>query len=320
MSPPRSTTATTRSRRAATAPGSNPASARAASPRSTGLRGTATPAPVWGWRSASASWSGTAAPSGSRGIRAAVRCSSSPSRPPPGRSRRRPSHEPAPGCARSPQKLTNRMFVGLFGYSADLTPIIRGMGVERTAAVPGRAGPRPVTLVVRLVVFSALSYVAFLIGRDTVMASADVSVIWPLSGVGLVWLTSGGRRLWLLDAAGLGGAAGGATVIVIPHAPRVGWIMAAVLTVLQPVVYVLVMRRVAPDLWGSGGTRAMSTLRDLGWFVVACLAGSLAAGVVLGSGLGLIPGQDLVTFTMTWVRNFAWMVAIGAVALQVAPA
>ncbi len=175
------------------------------------------------------------------------------------------------------------------------------------------------TEAVRLVVFSVLAYAAFLIGRDTVMASANVSVIWPLSGVGLVWLTSGGRRLWLLDAAGLGATAIAATLIDIPDAPRAGWIMAAILTVLQPAVYVLVMRRFAPDLWGSGGTRAMSTLRDLGWFVVACLAGSLAAGLVRGSGLGLIPGQDLVTFTMTWVRNFAWMVAIGGVALQVAP-
>jgi signal transduction histidine kinase/integral membrane sensor domain MASE1 len=195
-----------------------------------------------------------------------------------------------------------------------------GMGVERIAAVPGRGEPRPVTVAVRLVVFSALAYAAFVIGRDTVMSSANVSVIWPLSGVGLVWLTSGGRRLWLVDAAGLGIVAVAATLIDIPDAPRAGWIMAAVLTVLQPAVYVLVMRRVAPDLWGSGGTRAMSTLRDLGWFVVACLAGSLAAGLVRASGLGLIPGQDLITSTMTLVRNFAWMIAIGAVALQVAPA
>ncbi len=172
---------------------------------------------------------------------------------------------------------------------------------------------------VRLLVFSCLAYAAFLIGRDTLMASANVSVIWPLSGVGLVWLTSGGRRTWLLDAVGLGLTAVVATLIDIPDAPRAGWVMAAILTVLQPVVYVLVMRRLAPDLWGSGGTRAMSTLRDLGWFVLACLAGSTAAGLVRGSGLGLVPGQDLVTFTMSWVRNFAWMVAIGAVALQVAP-
>ncbi len=116
------------------------------------------------------------------------------------------------------------------------------------------------TVVVRLVVFSALAYVAFVIGRDTVMASANLSVIWPLSGIGLLWLTSGGRRLWLLDAASLGVVAVVATLIDIPDAPRGGWIMAAILTVLQPVVYVLVMRRVAPDLWGSGGTRAMSTL------------------------------------------------------------
>jgi nitrogen-specific signal transduction histidine kinase/integral membrane sensor domain MASE1 len=194
------------------------------------------------------------------------------------------------------------------------------MGVERIATVPGRGEPRPVTVAVRLLVFSALAYAAFLVGRDTVMASANVSVIWPLSGVGLVWLTSGGRRLWLVDAAGLGIVAVVATLIDIPDAPRAGWIMAAVLTVLQPAVYVLVMRRVAPDLWGSGGTRAMSTLRDLGWFVVACLVGSVTAGLVRASGLGLVPGQDLVTATMTWVRNFAWMISIGAVALQVAPA
>jgi signal transduction histidine kinase/integral membrane sensor domain MASE1 len=124
----------------------------------------------------------------------------------------------------------------------------------------------------------------------------------------------------LLDAAALGVVAVVATLIDIPDAPSGGWIMAAVLTVLQPVVYVLVMRRAAPDLWGSGGTRAMSTLRDLRRFVVACLAGSLVAGLVRASGLGLLPAQDLVAATMTWVRNFAWMIAIGAVALQLAPA
>ncbi len=195
------------------------------------------------------------------------------------------------------------------------------MGVEPTATVSGRGAPGPVAVLVRLLVFSALAYAAFLIGRDTVMASANVSVIWPLSGVGLVWLSSSGsRRLWLLDCATLGAVAVAATLIDIPDAPRSGWIMAAILTVLQPAVYVLVMRRLAPDLWGSGGDRAMATLRDLGCFVVACLAGSLAAALARSTGLSLIPGQDLVTSTMSWVRNFAWMIAIGGVALQVAPA
>ena len=163
------------------------------------------------------------------------------------------------------------------------------MGVGADGTVPGALSPVRVAVLVRLLVFSALAYAAFLIGRDTVMASANVSVIWPLSGVGLVGSRSGGRRLWLLDcrrASVLVAVA--ATLIDIPDAPRGGWIMAAILTVLQPAVYVLVMRRLAPDLWGSGGTRAMSTLRDLGCFVVACLAGSLAAALARSTR----PGPD----------------------------
>jgi signal transduction histidine kinase len=75
-----------------------------------------------------------------------------------------------------------------------------------------------------------------------------------------------------------------------------------------------------PDLWGSGGRRTISTVRDFGVFLAACAVGATLAAVLRWWGIGLLPTLDLVGFGMSWIRNFCWVVAIGLVGLQVLPA
>ncbi len=170
---------------------------------------------------------------------------------------------------------------------------------------------------VRLVGFSIVLLVAAWVGRATFLESAGLSLVWPASGIGIIWLASGNRRTWPVDLCALAlvtGLAVGATEGSLAEA-----LMGGVLAVLQPLVYLIVMRRLAPALWGSGGSRPFGRVQDVGPFLVACAVASGVASVVRWTGLGLIPSGELLELAVVWIRNFAWMVAVASVALQVAP-
>ncbi len=165
--------------------------------------------------------------------------------------------------------------------------------------------------------FSIVLLVAAWIGRATFLESGGLSLVWPASGVGIIWLASGSRRTLPVDLTGL--ALVTALAIVATQGTLAEALMGGALAVVQPLVYVTTMRRLAPSLWGSGGTRAFARVADVGPFLLACAAASAAASVVRWTGLGLVPPGELVDLAVVWTRNFAWMVAVASVALQVAP-
>ncbi len=192
---------------------------------------------------------------------------------------------------------------------------MRAMGAEQPAPHARSVGSD----VVRLVAFFVVTLLGSLIGRATFIESVQVVLISPLAGISYLWLASGSpRREWWWDIPGLTLAQ--VCTVLIVGGPTQQIVAAVLLTWVQPVATVLVMRRWAPDLWGSGGHRPLSTVRDLGVFVVACAVGSTLSAALRWWGLGLVPALNPTEAGMTWIRNFCWVLAIGLVGLQVAPA
>jgi signal transduction histidine kinase len=189
------------------------------------------------------------------------------------------------------------------------------MGVEHTAPRARSVGAD----VARVAVFFAATLAGSLLGRLTFVDSSQVVLVSPIAGLGFLWLASGSpRREWWWDLPALALAQICSTLV--SHGGG-GQVLAGLLiTWVQPVVIVLVLRRWAPDLWGGGGARRLSSLRGFGIFLAGSALGSLLAAVLRWWGLDLLPPLDLVGFGMAAIRNFAWVLAIGLVGLQVAPA
>ncbi|SDT16223.1 PAS fold-containing protein [Nocardioides scoriae] len=170
---------------------------------------------------------------------------------------------------------------------------------------------------VRWVLLVAATWLAADLGYATFREEFATSLVWPLSGVALVWAATGSRTTWPVDAVLLVAATSLALEAAGATTGRAA--MGALQVVVQALVYQLLMLRWAPSVWGSGGTRRLSRLPDLGAFLGAVLLSSLAASAVRVLGLGLIPTPDLADALLVTVRSTCWSVAIAAVVLQAGP-
>lgn len=95
--------------------------------------------------------------------------------------------------------------------------------------------------------------------------------------------------------------------------------MNAILNSAAALIWALVFRRLAPDVWGGGGTRPMSRMRDLVAFLMTCLVTAAATGLLRGSGLGLIPPSTVETILFTMIRDLAGLMGVGALGLLTLP-
>src|SRR3954463_5803721 len=126
----------------------------------------------------------------------------------------------------------------------DTDPVV--WGVSRRG-VPA-AMPRPAALT--LVWF--LGYVlALLLGRIIIVQPHNVGVVSPAAGLALVWVaTARDRSQVIVDSLLLAVATG--TVIALTDG-TLGQSILSLLSVLQVLVAVWLMRRWVPHLWGGGG-------------------------------------------------------------------
>ncbi len=62
--------------------------------------------------------------------------------------------------------------------------------------------------VLRFVCFSVLTVVAAAVGRATLDESLQISLVWPLYGVGVLWIATASRRSRRWDTLGLAGVTG----------------------------------------------------------------------------------------------------------------
>ena len=159
-----------------------------------------------------------------------------------------------------------------------------------------------------------LTVVLGIVGQLTFYAPAQISLVWPVSGVALIWLLASTPRTLGLDAGLLAVAAALSVLLGIGGLDRA--VFGAVLTVVPTVCMLLVLRRF--QRWGDGaepGTSAM-TLADLAPLGVAVLVGGAVSAALRASGLGLIDPSGTANALLTAVRTVAWAFVPTAVALS----
>lgn len=169
----------------------------------------------------------------------------------------------------------------------------------------------------RYVGFAVLTFLAGLAGRATFEPELGFSLIWPMHGVGVLWLATGTRRSRPWDLLGLAVAATATGLVLEGSWERAVFGVVATLTAV--VSWVWVVRRFASELWGAGGSRPLGRRRDLGALVGACLLAAGVAAVERGVGLGLLPAVGVVDTLLLGIRNLSWLLAISTLGLLVLP-
>ncbi len=168
----------------------------------------------------------------------------------------------------------------------------------------------------RTLAFAALYTVATLAGRLTVLDSTNLSLVWPAAGVAAVWfLVQHGTRWKVLDVLALAGV----TVVVnaLTGAPLSLTVFFVVANIVQAELFVMLFRTWLPDLWGGGGTRALSRLADL-WRLVGAALLSTTCGALIGpTGVWIVNGAYSWPATAVWMtRNTVSILLLGAAGIR----
>ncbi|MFC6607119.1 ATP-binding protein [Amorphoplanes digitatis] len=167
----------------------------------------------------------------------------------------------------------------------------------------------------RTAAFATLYAAAIIVGRMTVMADTRMALVWPAAGVAVVWFCAqrGAPKRWvdvaaLITIAWVGNAATGTGLLLGG--------MLAVANLVMAVVFVSLLCRFRPSLWGAGGTRRLSHPRELA-SLLAISAVAAAAGAVYGlTGLWLMTGNvTAVTFADWMARQVTGMFVIATAGL-----
>lgn len=166
----------------------------------------------------------------------------------------------------------------------------------------------------RLLVWCPLYVVAGLLGRLTIIDGVSLALVWPAAGIAVLWLASATRRTLPYDLGALAVLVFGVNASTGAPPSLAG--LFVVTNLVQAVVFVLVMRRLRPELYLFGGRAPLGTLRDLA-AVVGTAVASAAVGAVLGTtGLGLLGRQAaLLELLVWWGRNTAGIVTVGVLGL-----
>lgn len=164
--------------------------------------------------------------------------------------------------------------------------------------------------VLRVLIGAPAILAAGYLGRATVIDDG-LSLIWPAIGVAAIWLGTGDRSTWLIDLVVLGAAI--STVNLTTGASPAMAVTFLLTNVVQVSVFVAVVRRRLPDLWGFGGSGQLSRLGDLGTLVIGAVV-SGTAGIIVGlPGIVAATGMpDPATLAVWWGRNGVAIVVIPA--------
>ncbi len=183
-------------------------------------------------------------------------------------------------------------------------------GETRHPAAP--AIPRPALTLVWLLAYVLTS----LLGRIIIVQPHNVGVVWPASGIALVWLATAQTRAQMVSDTILLSVATG-TVIALTDG-SVAQSALSLLSVIQTVVAVYLIRRWVPHLWGGGGRQSMSRLSDFGRVLAAVTIGALAMAVLRTAlGLAFIPDEILRLGVGRFGRQAAAMATIGVFGLLI---
>jgi signal transduction histidine kinase len=164
-------------------------------------------------------------------------------------------------------------------------------------------------------VFALVYAAAIVVGRMTVLGDGRMALVWPASGVATLWLCAQWRaRTRWFDVAALTAIAWAGNTLTGTGLVRGAVLAAANLT--MAVVYVWLLGRSRPQLWGAGGTRRLSNPWELG-SLLGYSATAAAAGAVIGlSGLWLAGAPVSGEVAVDWMtRHVTGMFVIGTAGL-----
>ncbi|GAB1646466.1 hypothetical protein KRMM14A1259_68890 [Krasilnikovia sp. MM14-A1259] len=150
--------------------------------------------------------------------------------------------------------------------------------------------------------FAVVYALALLAGRMTVIDGSGMALVWPAAGVAVVWfcVQRHARTRWVdVCALSLIALAGNvATGVAVPA----GVVLAAA-NLVQAVVFVWLLGRWRPTLWGADGNARLSAPRDLAYLLaVTVVAAAAAASAAFG-----LTGLWLAAAPMSWLVAAEWM-------------
>lgn len=155
------------------------------------------------------------------------------------------------------------------------------------------------------------------LGRLTLIEDLQVVLVSPFTAIGVLWLASSPRRSWWWDVPLLALAQGLVLAATGADAAQV-W-SAVLIAPIQPVAVVLLLRRLAPHLWGGGGWEPLRTIHDLLMVLLACVLGTTISTGVRAIGLFPLPELDATGLAMVWIRGVCWATSAGVLGLLIIP-
>ena len=169
------------------------------------------------------------------------------------------------------------------------------------------------SVVARFALLSALTFLSTTVGRTTLDEGLGVSLVWPLYGVGVLWIGTGDRKTRPWDTLGLGLVTGASILL-----EDVAWqpVAAAVLlVVVTSWSWVLAAGWLNPTRSTLARPR---TLGDLMSILIATAVSALIGAALRTWGMGLVPSSDLETSALLVIRNYSGIlgpVCLGALLL-----
>ncbi|RHW27305.1 hypothetical protein D0Z08_09085 [Nocardioides immobilis] len=170
--------------------------------------------------------------------------------------------------------------------------------------------------VLGIAVATALYVAAALIGRATAVDDRSMSLVWPATGVAVLWFLTLTRRTTAVVSAVLVTAATLAVNVATRSGPADLIAVPIAANLAQVALVVFLVRRWCPELGRRGGRPPLETpgslLRFLGAAALGCLLGTLLgfAGLEL-AGATFSPASALTW----WGRNVCGVLAVGTTGL-----
>jgi len=163
--------------------------------------------------------------------------------------------------------------------------------------------------------FTVLYVVAGLLGRATAVDDRSLSLVWPATGVALLWfLTLTRRSAVVVSAALLIAATIAINLLTRPTSDIV--VVTVIAHLVQVAAVVTLVRRWCPELGLQGGRPPLETPRGLVRFMGAAALGCML-GVLLGVAGLMVFGASFspISALAWWGRNVFGVLAVGTTGL-----
>jgi signal transduction histidine kinase len=186
-------------------------------------------------------------------------------------------------------------------------------GAQRAGPATGPAAGRTASEWIRVLLWALLYVAAAWLGHRSLADDTGFALLWPSSGIALVWM-SGAR--WRAGELVLVAVLAGGTLAALGSST---WqvVNAVVGVPAGLVVFLVLSRRWAPGLWGTGGTGQVVALREYGRLVAAAGVAGLTEGAAAAVLLLAEPGRPLEATAVLAVPHTVSLVAVGVTGLVV---